>query len=222
MSFKVSAWINVFGVSYAVLSVLKAWKVDFRELSRSGPNTTVFQSKLIFTHFNPEVSHFSPVLSPAVANDPVFISSGLILTPSHDGNDMINHSRLHRHIQDTTVVVYNLICIHTASHWPTSVNFFHDIFCTINFSIFSNRSVREGSNATAKPSHRGKGRTSTAGVHVRAFVVSMRTISFFTLSRAGFVLQTGIIRNESSFLDELVRRTMTSTMARSSHFGTAV
>ena len=56
----------------------------------SGPKTRGLNAKIVFMHFDPEKSIFTPICSPAVPSDPILFLTFLIIAPSSDAYFMVD------------------------------------------------------------------------------------------------------------------------------------
>jgi len=97
--------ILVFHRRAAVLAIFPASKIVNRENTRRRPCYFQFNAKGIVTCQDTEVAHFSPILTPRVAYNPVCITGGLVKAPTNDTHNMIHHHVPHFRVTDNTSFV---------------------------------------------------------------------------------------------------------------------
>jgi len=109
----------------AVAAILEARDVSGSVLSWGGPGAIIFEHE--GSELSTEVTHLTPVLTPAVANMPVGTLL-LILAPTDDGDDVINAVTCLS--SDTTGVLEDLGSIDTTGDWSTG----HDLLLHVGCS----------------------------------------------------------------------------------------
>lgn len=180
-----------------------------------------FNGQGVVTGINVEVTHLSPVFSPAVANNPVVAASRFIESPSDNRDDVIDRTGF-RGIKNTTLVVQKRLSINTTSDRSTSIDLSHHVLHAGHATVFGNGHVREEINVDALATVAGEGGAGTANVFLGAGPVTIRAKTFGGFAGAGSVLLAGVVWDVARFMDELVGTQSRSSVAGTSDFVTTV
>mmetsp|Transcript_15382 Transcript_15382/g.21037 ORF Transcript_15382/g.21037 Transcript_15382/m.21037 type:complete len:218 (-) Transcript_15382:446-1099(-) len=205
-----------------ILSIFITGKVRHSKLSKSCPSNGTFNTKNIITHRNPNVTHFTPVLSPRVTNDPV-LTNFFVHSPSYNRNNVIYTPSSLLVSKDTTLVIINRGCVNSSSNWTTVENLRLDSMnILMNNPIFRNSRIREHINLRTSPTITRKSITSPASISSRTSSIHMLTKSFRRFRRTSRVNLTSFIRHVPRILDKLIHTRVISAVTRSSHIATAI
>mmetsp|Transcript_699 Transcript_699/g.834 ORF Transcript_699/g.834 Transcript_699/m.834 type:complete len:209 (-) Transcript_699:432-1058(-) len=207
----------------AVFPVLGTGKVVNGECSRSCPSDGTFDSQQVFAHCNSEVSHFTPVFTPRITNNPILFFRFIIHAPSYNTNNMIGTCRMRIIVKNTTTVSHDWFSINSCCNRTTceylSLNGIGIFGCS---AIFSNCGIREYCNFAALTTHTSKCITGTADIICLTGCINMLTESIGGFTGACHIGLAGIIRNVTPLLNEFVGSGMVSTMTATCHFGTTI
>mmetsp|Transcript_77529 Transcript_77529/g.217372 ORF Transcript_77529/g.217372 Transcript_77529/m.217372 type:complete len:304 (+) Transcript_77529:69-980(+) len=197
---------------------------------RSNPGNLSFNAQQVLAHLQTHVTHLAPVLSPAVAYNPILGSSGWIGAPTYNGHNVVGRFRVIVGGEDTSRVLHNRFGIDGCRHRATGVNLCHDfvassflvLFVVVNKTVLGHGRIWKVINLAALSTHSTKGVTSLAGVCGVARSIHMSAESLLGIIAASHVRLAGVIRNISSLFNELIGRGVVSSIAGSRHFGSAV
>lgn len=207
-----------------VLAILTAGEVVDREATRSRPGDLAFNAQQVLTRRKTHVTHLTPVLTPAVAHDPVLLS--LLGTPSNNTDNMVGTLRVFRLGKDATTVLDNRLGVDRRRDRSTNedlrLDVLHDILVHLDHSVLGNRRVGEVINLRALTTHTRKGIASTTNVVRLAGRVELGTKSLTRVLRTGQIAHASIVGHESLVLNELVRRRVVSSVTRPGRLGAAV
>mmetsp|Transcript_27000 Transcript_27000/g.59998 ORF Transcript_27000/g.59998 Transcript_27000/m.59998 type:complete len:274 (+) Transcript_27000:118-939(+) len=207
----------------AVLSIFTAREIACGPRSWGSPSDFTFNTKDVMAHLHPNISHLSPVLSPAVANNPMrMLFAGSV--PTDDRYDVIGFLAGGLILKNASRIINNRFRIDHGSDWTASINLSHYLVdvAIINTAVLGYRSVREHVNLGTFTSHATEGVARLASVDSGASSINMRTESFSRFSRTGKVWQTCIEGDVAGILDELIRRRVISTVTGACNFGATI
>mmetsp|Transcript_538 Transcript_538/g.913 ORF Transcript_538/g.913 Transcript_538/m.913 type:complete len:208 (+) Transcript_538:262-885(+) len=189
----------------AILPILRAWIVLLGPRTRSRPSDLTLNAKNVVAHLHTDIAQFSPVLSPGVSNDPMSIFlARTIKTDDRDYVIRIFGGRLI--LEHAPTVIDDGFGIDHGSDRPTSVDLSHDLVnvTIVDQTVLGNGGIGEHINFRAGSAHTREGVASLASVESRACCVDMGTETLGTLGRTGHVGQTGVERNITGVLNELI------------------
>mmetsp|Transcript_12128 Transcript_12128/g.25678 ORF Transcript_12128/g.25678 Transcript_12128/m.25678 type:complete len:367 (-) Transcript_12128:150-1250(-) len=219
----------LFGVD-AVGAIFVTGIISGREFSRNGKCNFALDSEQILSHFQSHVSHFTPVLTPAVADNPVLCSAVGIGSPSHDGDDVVGRFRVTFFAVDPTSVFHDGFRIDCCGNRTTCVDLGHDfvnrcllvVGVVIDEPVLGYGGIGKVIQGHTLASHASKGVAGLAGVQSGAGGVDFSAEPIGGLGAAGNVGGAGVVRHVSGLLNEFIGAGVVSTVARSGHFCAAV
>jgi len=201
-----------FGVN-AVRSVLVTGVISGGEFSGNRKSDFALDAQQILSHLQSHVSHFAPILAPAVANDPVLRSGLAVAPPSNNGNDVIRLLGIPFLGVDATGVFDNGFRVDGGRHGTTGVDFRHDAvngsvhigFVVVDEPVLGNGGVGKVFEGNALAAHPSKGIAGLAGVLGGAGGIDLAAKSLGGFRAARQVRGAGIVRDVSGLLNKLVR-----------------
>mmetsp|Transcript_4977 Transcript_4977/g.11553 ORF Transcript_4977/g.11553 Transcript_4977/m.11553 type:complete len:407 (+) Transcript_4977:157-1377(+) len=207
----------------AVGTILVTRVISGSKFTRNGPGNFTLDTEQILAHFQPHVPHFSPVLTPAVANNPVLRLGLLVRAPTHDGHDVVGVFRVSRFGKDPTGVFDDGFRVNGGRHRTPRVNLGHDLVhrvllvvgIVIDEAVLGYGGVGEVVQGHALAAHSPKGVAGLAGVFCGAGGIDLGAESLGGFGRAGQVRGAGVVGDVSGGLDELVGAGVVSPVARS-------
>ena len=72
---------------------------------------TCFSSHLITSHHYFYKSHFTPVFSPTISDNPIFFIEFFIKSPPNNTNNMVNFSTYKRYIKNSSLIIKDLFAL---------------------------------------------------------------------------------------------------------------
>jgi len=108
-------------VNDAVLSILAARKVMHGERPRCRPSNFAFNAQQVFASFNAHVAHFTPVLSPRVADNPVLFAALSIRAPTNNRHNVVGALAVRVISEDAATVCNNRLSVNGGCHWTTNI-----------------------------------------------------------------------------------------------------
>mmetsp|Transcript_17021 Transcript_17021/g.39084 ORF Transcript_17021/g.39084 Transcript_17021/m.39084 type:complete len:262 (-) Transcript_17021:437-1222(-) len=205
----------------AVGTVLVAGKVANGELSGRGPGDFHFDAQGVVPGENAEVSHFSPVLSPGISDNPIDIARFVVGFPPNDA-----HNVVHQHVPDLGVVYATAgvlddgFRVDSGGNGTPGVDLALDLvddaggICQVAVgSVFGDRCVRHHIDFCALATHSTKGITGLAGIGFRTRSIDVRTKAFGRLRTAGKVWLARVVGDHAAVLNEFVNTRVASAVA---------
>ena len=209
-------------IQMAIGSIFIARKVLHREGFQRRPGNFRFNAQGILAHNDAKITHLTPILSPAITDNPVFLVRFFILTPSHDRYNVIDHHMQPVGIRhDSSFVRDNGFGINSGGHGSSGVNFRLDF---IGHGAKAAGKVRIGSVFRHTRIRENIQRVAIAGmiarptrVHGRALCIDVCTKAIGGFRRAGEIGLTSIVGNKAILLEKFVDARMRSSVTRTGH-----
>ena len=185
------------------------------ERAHSGPGALAFEAKCVLALGNADVAHLSPVLSPAVAHNPV-LALGRVRAPTDNGHNVVDF--LVGVVGDARLIIEDGLSADAASDGAACVNFLGHVVGAVDGTVLRNSGVGVLGKSDALAAGRGKSGASASDVLSGAGEVGVCAESLSALGRAGQVRVRGLVADTRSGLladrvDPLVRADDGSTVA---------
>jgi len=149
-----------------------------------------------------DISHFAPVLTPAVAHDPV-LAVLVVVSPANNTDYMVNLlSWVVGH--NAPSVFQKRLGVDATGNGPTGVNFSLHSFLALDSSVFGDGRIWERAQASALATHGTEGGACLGDVLCRACSVDMWANTLLGFAGAGQVRVRGFVRNPGAPLGLLV------------------
>jgi len=197
----------------AVGTVLVTRVIGGSEFSWNRPGDFSLDSEQVLAHLQSHVTHFTPVFTPAVADNPVLASGVGIGSPAGNGNNVVALFRMTLFGKDTAGVLDNGLGVDGSGNGSPGIKLGHDLVhggllvvrIVIDESVLGNGGVGEVVEGHALAAHSSKGVAGLANVFRRAGGVDLGAETLGRFRRAGHVRGARVVRDVSGLLDEFVR-----------------
>jgi len=195
----------------AIVPILVTREVMDGEGSWSSPSDGRFNAENIFGHFNAAITHFAPVFSPGVSDDPERSSGIFVFAPTYNGNDMVGEPMKESMIfDDATLVMNQRVGVDGCGNGSSGEYLGLDgVYIMTVSAVLLDGGIGEGGNPNAlSASCTGAASIDggTGGIHVPAK-------PFKRVVRAGHVGDACLIGHKTSLFDELVHPSMAASIA---------
>ena len=201
-------------LAVAVLAILITRKVLDSEGPWCSPSNLFLNTEQVLAELKTHVGKFSPVGTPAVADDPILDTRVGIRAPSDDADDMIHVGTVRFVREDPTMVLVQRIGIDDCRHGSTCKDLGLDCMdISADCSELGNGGIGKDINLGTVSAHTGKGVAGPANVTTLAGRVDMRAKAFVGIIRTGHIGHAGIVGDVSRVVNELVRSAVRPTIA---------
>ena len=123
----------ILNLATALLSVLRTGHVLNGERSRGHPCDMIFDAHHVLTGSDFSESHLTPVLTPAVPDDPVVLLGIRILAETCDGDDVIGLGGRGFVIENTTHVISERVGVNSCRHRSSGIDLRLDLVCPLRW-----------------------------------------------------------------------------------------
>lgn len=196
--------------------------------SGSRPRDFRFNPQSIVPHDNAEIGHFAPIGTPRVAADPIRRLRGLVVPPTDDRDNVIDH-----HIPNRSIIEYSAFVIQEGFRIDAGSNGSARVYFRLNLRNHSGESIRiigigtvfcnGGIGKLFDRETLSRGIASAADIDGRARSIHMRTKAIGRVITARNVGHTGLVRNKTGFLlNVLVYTSCRSSVTRTSSLTSAI
>mmetsp|Transcript_3991 Transcript_3991/g.5791 ORF Transcript_3991/g.5791 Transcript_3991/m.5791 type:complete len:248 (-) Transcript_3991:549-1292(-) len=182
----------------AIATILVTGIIGDSKLTGCSPVNLALDAQRIVPHNDAKISHLTPVLTPAVAHDPVALIGFFINTPAYDAHHVVHHLVPEGSVcYDSTGVSDNGFRVDASSHGATRVNFRLDrLHILRGAAIFGNGRLGVRVNLGALFVF-GKASAGTTGVERGTCGVNVAAEALLTVMATGEVRLACIVRDSA-------------------------
>ncbi len=210
-------WILIDGIITS-FTTFTTREIIFSPSLWSGPYNIWFNTNNVASCFNFEKTQLAPIFAPRISNNPIFLLSGFIKSPSYYADCMIELFVSRFVVINATFISDHRFSVNCSSYRASPINFrFDSINITMSSTILTDRDSWVLINSYTLPTLIGKSVTCSTLVNRCALKIfgPLFTVSFLWFCWTWFVSQTGVEGNSTWFFNPSIGGQCITSVARS-------